>query len=366
MTVNLPKPMVPVANRPLMEYVIYLLRKHKFKDITAILYHQPEVIKSYFGDGSKFGVNISYVEAQEDYGTAGAVRYAAQNIKEPFLVISADLITDFNLEEIVKFHKGKKALATIVLTRVANPLPYGIVILNKDGQVKHFLEKPSWSEVFSDTINCGIYVLDPAVLEYIPAGRTFDFSQDLFPLLLSESKPVYGYVAAGLWKDIGNLVEYGKVHKDIFAGKEAQILKGAQISPTARIEGMGMVGEKTVVGDEVSLDNAVIGRNCQIGRGSILRQCILWDNVVVGSEVRLERATVARGTVIGDRSYIEEGAVIGEDCNIGKDANVKPYVKVWPNKVIEEGATVSRSHGLAGAVEPGDLWPLRSDRIMQC
>ena len=343
LTINIPKPMVPVANRPLMEYVIYLLRKHKFKDITALLYYQPEIIKSYFGDGSKFGMNITYVEAQEDYGTAGAVRFAAQSFKEPFLVISADLITDFNLEEVVKFHKEKKAAATIVLTRVSNPLPYGIVILNKDGRVKHFLEKPSWSEVFSDTINCGIYVLEPEVLELIPSGRPFDFSHDLFPLLLSESKPVYGYVASGLWKDIGNLVEYGKVHRDIFAGKSVQISKGAIISPSARLEGMGIIGENTMVGDEVVLTNASIGKNCQVGRGAILRECVVWDNVTIGSEARLERTTVARGTIIGERSYIEEGAVIGEECNIGRDVNIKPYVKVWPNKVIEEGATVSRS-----------------------
>lgn len=343
LTVNVPKPMVPIANRPMMEYVIYLLRKHKFRDVTALLYHQPEIIKNYFGDGSKFGVDISYIEAKEDFGTAGAVRFAAQNFKEPFLVISADLITDFDLEEVAKFHKAKKAFATIVLTRVRNPLPYGIVILNKDGRVKHFLEKPSWSEVFSDTINCGIYVLDPEVLKYIPEGRPFDFSQDLFPLLLSESQPVYGYIATGLWKDIGNLVEYGKVHIDIFGGKEFKISKDATVSPSARIEGMGIIGEKSVVSDGVSLDNAVIGRNCQIGRGASLRQCVIWDNVVIGSEARLERATVARNSIIGDRSYIEEGAVIGEECHIGKDVDVKPYVKIWPNKVIEEGATVSRS-----------------------
>jgi len=343
LTVNIPKPMIPVANRPLMEYVIYLLRKHKFKDITALLYHQPEIIKNYFGDGSKFGVNINYVEAQEDYGTAGAVRYAAQGINEPFLVISADLITDFNLEGIIKYHKEKEAAATMVLTHVPNPLPYGIVILNKEGKVKRFLEKPSWSEVFSDTINCGIYVLEPRVIEKIPEGRSFDFSHDLFPLLLSESEPLYGYVASGLWKDIGNLVEYGKVHIDVFKGKDFQISKGAVISPSAKIEGVGVVGEKTVVGDDVFLSNVSIGRNCQIARGATLRQCILWDNVIIGSEARLERTAVARGSVIGDRSYLEEGVAVGEECNIGKDVNIKPYVKIWPNKVIEEGATVSRS-----------------------
>ncbi|MDD4179628.1 MAG: nucleotidyltransferase family protein, partial [Candidatus Margulisbacteria bacterium] len=200
LTVNLPKPMVPVVNRPMMEYVVDLLKKHKFKDITALLYHQPETIKNYFGDGAKFGVNLSYVEAKEDYGTAGAVKFAAQNFRSTFLVISADLITDFDLEAAVKYHKEKGALATLVLTRVTNPLPYGIVIQNKDGSVKHFLEKPSWSEIFSDTVNSGIYILEPEVFDFIPSGRSVDFSQDLLPALLAQGKPLYGYVADGMWK----------------------------------------------------------------------------------------------------------------------------------------------------------------------
>ena len=346
LTVNIPKPMIPVANRPMMEYVIYLLRKHKFKDITALLYHQPEVIKSYFGNGSKFGVDISYIEAKEDYGTAGAVRFAAQNFKDaksPLLVISADLITDFDLEKVVKFHREKKAAATLVLTRVSNPLPYGIVITDKEGKIKRFLEKPSWSEVFSDTINCGIYVLDPEVLEYIPPGKGVDFSQDLFPLLLSEGKPLYGYIAEGLWKDIGGLKEYGKVHDDISGGKPFQIAKGAKISPTAVLKGIIIIGENSVIGDGVVLEDVAIGSNCEIRRGAALYKSILWDKVEIGSETHLFKAIIAKGAVIGDRCVLEEGAVVGEGCNIGKDASIKTYVKIWPNKFIEEGSTVSSS-----------------------
>jgi mannose-1-phosphate guanylyltransferase/phosphomannomutase len=346
LTVNIPKPMVPVANQPMMEYVIYLLRKHKFKDITALLYHQPEIIKNYFGDGAKFGVNLSYVEAKEDYGTAGAVKYAAQKFKdldEPVLIISADLITDFDLEAVARFHQQKKAAATLVLTRVANPLPYGIVITDKEGRIKRFLEKPSWSEVFSDTINCGIYVLDPAALNAIPAGRSVDFSQDLFPKLLAEQQPLYGYIAEGLWKDIGSLVEYGRAHSDIAGGKPVQIARGADIASSVRREGIIIVGEKSFVADDAVLADVSLGRNCRIGRGARLRHCVVWDDVTIGAEAQLERAIVARGSVIGDRSFLEEGVVIGEECNIGKDVNIKPYVKIWPNKVIEEGATVSRS-----------------------
>ncbi|MCU0641555.1 MAG: sugar phosphate nucleotidyltransferase [Candidatus Margulisbacteria bacterium] len=346
LTVNIPKPMVPVANQPLMEYVIYLLRKHKFKDITALLYHQPESIKSYFGDGSAFGVDLTYAEAKEDYGTAGAVKFAAQNFPdkdEPILIISADLITDFDLEAVTRYHRQKQALATLVLTRVANPLPYGIVITDKEGRIKRFLEKPSWSEVFSDTINCGIYVLDQAVLAAIPAGRSFDFSQDLFPRLLTDKKPLYGYVADGVWKDIGSLAEYARVHAEIAGAKKFQIASDAAVDPTVRREGTVIIGAGTTVAADALLAEVSIGRNCRIGPGARLRHSVIWDDVTIGAEAQLEQAIVARRSVVGDRSLLEEGTVIGEECHLGKDVNLKPYVKVWPHKVIEAGATVSRS-----------------------
>src|SRR3989339_2146202 len=234
LTINTPKPMIPVANRPLMEYIVELLAKHGIRDIIALLFHKPHIIKNHFGDGKEFGVKMSYVEAHEDYGTAGAVKLATEKFNEPFIVISADLVTNFDLTAAIKYHNSKKSSVTILLTRIANPLPYGIVITNGDGRIKRFLEKPSWSEVFSDTINTGIYILDPEILQYIPPGNSFDFSQDLFPLLLGESQPLYGYVAEGLWKDIGNLVEYGKIHTEISLEKDFKIAKGAVISSSAR------------------------------------------------------------------------------------------------------------------------------------
>jgi mannose-1-phosphate guanylyltransferase/phosphomannomutase len=343
LTINLPKPMIPVANRPIMEYIIELLAKHNFKDVSVLLYHQPHIIKNYFGDGRKYGININYIEATQNYGTAGAVRYAAFNFKEPFLVISADLITDFNLSEIIEFHNAKKAALTIVLTRVSNPLPYGIVITNKDGRIKHFLEKPSWSEVFSDTVNTGIYIVDPAVLRHVPEDLEFDFSRDLFPILLENKEKIYGCVAEGLWKDIGNLEEYGKVHAQILQG--IPFLKGKEtvVAKSARLEGLGIVGDHTVIADEARLLNCSVGNNCKIGRGCYLRESIIWDNCVIGSEVRMERAIVGRGCLVEDRTYLEENSVLSDEVRVGKDAIIRPHVRVWPGKIIEEGSIVSRS-----------------------
>ncbi len=184
-TEKLPKPMAHVANRPMMEHVVRLLERSGIVDLEVLLYFYPEKITSYFGDGSPWGVRMHYIGAEADYGTAGAVKNAESRIDGTFLVISADIITDFDLSRAIAFHRERKAAATIVLTRVPNPLQYGIVITEEDGRIVRFLEKPSWGEVFSDTVNTGIYILEPEVLSLIPAGKSFDFSRNLFPAMLA-------------------------------------------------------------------------------------------------------------------------------------------------------------------------------------
>src|SRR3989339_23035 len=320
LTVDLPKPMVRVGDRPLLEYVVGLLKKHGFTDITMLLYYQPEIIKKHFGGGENFGVKISYVEAKEDFGTAGAVKYAAKGISGTFLVISADLITDFNLSAAVVFHKEKKSLATMVLTRVENPLPYGIVILEEDGRIKQFLEKPSWSEVFSDTINCGIYCLESEVLKHIPDRKLFDFSQNLFPSLLFEGRPLYGFVADGSWKDIGDLTEY-----------RAAQMGAAYVDPSA------------IIAPDAGIEKSVIGRGCRIEAGAKVVESIVWDNVRIGAGAKIDKAIIASNVSIGANALVEEGSVVGNAAKIGAGAEVRSFVKIWPGKEIEERAVVSRS-----------------------
>ncbi|MBI5700751.1 mannose-1-phosphate guanyltransferase [Candidatus Saganbacteria bacterium] len=343
LTINVPKPMAPVANRPLMEYTIELLVKHGIKDVTALLFHKPHIIKNHFGDGKKFGVKMSYVEATQDYGTAGAVKFAADNFKEPFIVISADLITDFDLKSAIENHKAKEAALTIVLTRASNPLPYGIVITNKDGKIKRFLEKPSWSEVFSDTINTGIYIVDPKVMEYIPKEKNFDFSHDLFPQLLDKKEKLFGYVMEGMWKDIGSLEEYGRVHSELLKDLSPIIDAKAKVSKNSRMEGYGMVGVNTFIADDAAITNSIVGANCQIGRGARIRDSIIWDNAIIGSNVSFERVIIGNNCNIDDRVRLEDEVVVSDDVRIGKDAVIKPRVKIWPSKVIEEGSVVSRT-----------------------
>lgn len=343
LTVNVPKPMAPVANRPLMEYTVELLAKHGIKDITALLFHKPHIIKNHFKEGKEFGVKMSYIEAAQDLGTAGAVKLAAEKFSEPFIVISADLVTDFDLKKALAFHKSKEAAATVLLTRANNPVQYGIVIVNKDGRIKNFLEKPSWSEVFSDTINTGIYIIDPKVLDQIPEGSYFDFSHDLFPKLLAHKEKLFGLVMGGLWKDIGSIDEYTRVHAEILRDIDPIIDPTAKASTNARIEGFGMVGENTVVADDAVLIDTVIGKNCQIGRGTRIRESIIWDNAQIGADVKIERAVIGLGSQVGDRVIINDGAIVSDNVRIGSDATLRPLVKIWPSKIIEEGSVVSRT-----------------------
>ncbi|MBR2569473.1 MAG: nucleotidyltransferase family protein, partial [Paenibacillus sp.] len=218
LTLNTPKPMVPLLNRPCMEYIIELLKRHDIHQIAVTVQYLPEVIRNHFGDGSAYGVELYYAEEDTPLGTAGSIKNAAEFLDETFIVISGDALTDFNLRQAIDYHKDKDALATMVLTQVDSPLEYGVVMTDESGRVTRFLEKPSWSEVFSDTVNTGIYVLEPEILDWIPANCSYDFSLNLFPELLSNNKALYGYVAEGYWSDIGNLQQYRKSQFDMLDG----------------------------------------------------------------------------------------------------------------------------------------------------
>ena len=198
LTSNQPKPMVPIVGKPCMEHIVELLKEHGFDDIVVTLAFMPQAIRGYFGAGESHDVSIRYSVEESPMGTAGSVKLAEGALDEPFLVISGDALCDIDLGALVRFHKEKEALVTIGLKSVDNPLEFGIVVIDEDGRIERFLEKPSWGQVFTDTINTGIYVLDPEVLRHVPEGRPFDFSKELFPLLLEMGRPLYGYVAGRL------------------------------------------------------------------------------------------------------------------------------------------------------------------------
>ena len=354
-TESLPKPMAYVANRPMMEHVVRLLRRAGILDLDVLLYFYPDKITSYFGDGSPWGVRIHYIGAESDYGTAGSVKNAEPRIDGTFLVISADIITDFDLSRAIEFHREREAVATIVLTRVPNPIQYGIVITEDDGRIARFLEKPSWGEVFSDTVNTGIYLLEPEVLSLIPHGKNFDFSKNVFPEMLSRGDRLLGYIAEGYWKDVGNLDEYLNVHLDILSGKVGIEFEGKKvgkgnvwIGENSRVDFTSdlqnvVIGKDCVVGAGVSAENVVLGDGCVVEDGAVLQSSVVWPRTTIHKGARLLENIIGSDCVIRGRAFLAERAVISDHCQIGTEAVVKANVKVWPHKVVEDGAVLSSS-----------------------
>ncbi|MBI2794347.1 MAG: NTP transferase domain-containing protein [Ignavibacteria bacterium] len=354
LTMSLPKPMVPLANRPMMAHIVSLLKRHGVSDVVSLLYFQPEHITSYFGDGSAFGVEMKYVTAESDYGTAGSVKNAEPLLSERFIIISGDVLTDVDLTAAMKFHLQRKAMATIVLTRVPQPLQYGIVMTDAEGHITRFLEKPSWGEVFSDTINTGIYILESEVLSLIPEKTDFDFGKDLFPLMLRKNLPLFGYTAEGYWKDVGNLQEYQLAHADVLAGRVNIELEGArrnsavcgnnlQLSPTAHLDGLVIIGDNVTIGDKAWLSNCVIGPQVTIGAGAKLSGTVVWHDSQIGDFSEITNSVVCNDVTIGNRVTVLDNSFIAEECVIGEGARILSNLKLWPRKTVESEAVLTRS-----------------------
>jgi mannose-1-phosphate guanylyltransferase/phosphomannomutase len=346
--------MVPMMNKPMMEHIIELLKSHKITRIVTTLFYQPEAITGYFGDGSAFGVELQYRRAEADYGTAGSVRNAKDFLDEQFIIISGVVLTDFDLSAAVEYHRSRKAKATIVLTRVANPLQFGVVLTNKEGKITRFLEKPSWGEVFSDTINTGIYILEPEVLDFIPEKEEFDFSKNLFPLLLERDMGLYGFICEGYWRDIGSLNEYQDGHLDALSGKVKLTLEGMQngnsrFGAGARIQTeqknvyMSLIGKGSTIHAGAVVSNSVIGDGCEIFPGAVIRNSIIWRGSKVGAGSDLWSDVVGFDCEIGEEAVILENVFISDRCHIGRRAKLLSNIKLWPEKSVEEGAVVSRS-----------------------
>ncbi len=358
LTLRRPKPMVPVAGKPMMEHILNLLSQNGFNDAIALLYYQGEKISSYFGDGSPWGMKMSYRMAEADLGTAGSVGNAGDLIRGRFIVISGDVLTDFDLKAAIDFHGKKKALATIVLTRHPTPLQFGIVIIDDDGRIVRFLEKPAWGQVFSDTINTGIYIFEPEILEWIPKGKFFDFSMNLFPRLLEAGERLYGYVAGGYWRDVGNLREYRRANEDAlwervklrFPGErikhgdgEVWISDGASIEDGAKIEGRVLLGKNARIKKGAFVYNSVIGENSEIGAGAYVEGVVIWDEVKVGGGAHISNAVLASGVNVGESATIHEHVVIADECRIGDGATIVAGVKLWPQKVVDDRAFLTES-----------------------
>lgn len=356
LTSNAPKPMMPIANAPMMEHIVKLLRRHGFDDIVVTVAFLANHIRNHFGDGSEFGVRMVYATEETPLGTAGSVLNARDELDERFLVISGDVVTDIDLGAIARLHEDRGALATIGLTPVDNPLEFGIVITRDDGSIERFLEKPSWGQVFSDTVNTGIFMLEPEIFEHIEADRPVDFSSEVFPRLLDEGSPLYGAVVEGYWEDVGTLDAYVRAHKDVLDGRvELEIPgfeisdgvflgEGADIHPDARIDGPAIIGDYCRVEANTRLgEYTVLGTNVRVRTGADLQRAVVHDNTYIGEGVRLRATTVGRSCDLRNGVRTEEGVVLGDECFIGEHAVLGAGVKVYPFKTVEAGAVVNSS-----------------------
>ena len=358
LTSSLPKPMLPLVNRPIMEHIVSLLKGHDFREAVSLLHFNPEAIKGYFGDGSEFGVRMEYVTPEVDLGTAGAVRAAAQQVDSTFLVISGDLVTDVDLSELIAFHKEKKAAVTIGLVSVPNPLQFGVVVTDHQGRIERFLEKPGWSEVFSDRINTGIYVIEPEVLKHIPPNHPFDFSKDLFPKLLEMGVPLYGHTLEGHWRDVGDPHSYLAAHRDFWQDRVSLVPPGKLVldsqearvwaedgvlPPGVRFEGKVVLGMGAQIGAGVRLKNSVVGQGVVVGSWCEVSGSVVWDRVVLGEGALVSGAVVCSQVEIGPGATVEEECVVAEGSSIGEGALLKAGVKVWPNKRVDAPAVLSHN-----------------------
>ena len=349
LTCDCPKPMIRLMDRPVMQYALALLKHHGITSVTATLGYLPDAIRDHFGAGDDFGVDLRYTVESSPMGTAGGVRLARRFLDEPFVVLSGDGITDLDLTDAIAFHREKGALATLVLKQADNPLDYGVVLIEAAGRVRSFHEKPDWSDVVSDLVNTGIYILEPEILEYIPDDKPCDFGQELFPRLVREGLPVYGYVMQGYWCDIGDVRAYLQAHVDAMEGRicleglhprtgRVVQLPGAAVDRSAVLEGPCLIGpDARVLPGAYVGPYSVIGPGCVIGENASVKRAVLWPGA------RLERGAQARGCVLAARATLGEGAqayeesVLGTGAALGQRSVLLPGVKLWPGKRSADG-----------------------------
>jgi NDP-sugar pyrophosphorylase family protein len=336
LTVHTPKPIVPIFNRPFLLYQIDLLRQvPEVDEVILSLNYQPRRIEELFGDGSDLGIKIRYVVEPVPLGTAGAVRYAGDSLTDSVLVFNGDILAQVDLAAVLRLHRERGARATIVLTPVDNPTAYGLVETDAEGNVRRFLEKPRPEEITCNTINAGIYVLEPDTFERIPQGTAWSIERSFFPSLVADGLTFVAHIMTGYWIDIGTPAKYLQVHRDImdgrypappFAGAEpglTWVSPRARVEPGAELQGPCFVDDGAVIraGARV-LPYSVVGRQCLVDEGALIDGAIVWANGRIG------RDAVVRGSILGRHCYIGRSAVVDGQAVLGDKSVVTDYSSV--------------------------------------
>ncbi|MFA4661888.1 sugar phosphate nucleotidyltransferase [Pyrococcus kukulkanii] len=345
LTIYRPKPMMPFFNKPLMEYMLRSLVEIGVEEVIILVGYLKEKILEYFGDGEKYGVEIKYSNGENiKLGTAGALKKAERFIEDTFIVASSDVLTNLNFRDLVEFHKKKGGIATMALTKVEDPSHYGVAVLDEENRILYFKEKPKPEEAPSNLVNAGIYVFEPDIFDLIPKGKNYDFSLNLFPKMLDEGIPIYGFPFDEYWNDVGRPSTYLQATEDVFAGKlklpqitvgslKGNVEKGGSLFTGSRcilrkpnIIGFAVLGDNVEIGRDVRIERSVIFSNVVIEEGAEIREAIIGENVYIGKGVVIEA-----GSVIGDNSIIEEFSKIGANVKIWADSRVGKESIILPD-----------------------------------
>ena len=346
-----PKPMLPLVNRPFMENFVLWIKSHKIKDIIFSTGYLSENFKNYFGDGSRFGMNFTWVQEKEPLDTCGGVKNAEKYLDgNSFMVFNGDILSSIDLTKMIAFHKKKRADITISLTCVKDPSSYGLVPVDKESKVIQFIEKPEPGEAVTNLINAGIYIIEPYIMELVPEGKRYSFEKDLFPGVLDKGYSVFGYISDAYWLDVGTPQKYLMAHRDVLCKKisfkfpykevmrDIYIGKDTEYSENNFTIGPVVIGEKTIIDDSARImPVTVIGDNCHISGGTEISESIIFGSCKIGEKCRIKRAIISNNVKIGDNVIIGEYAVIGDNSEIGKNNVLKNGVKIDINSNIAPG-----------------------------
>src|SRR5215467_4692676 len=318
LTINTPKPIVPVANSPFLLYQVDLMRSGGIEDIILSLSYQPRKIEDLLKDGTDYGVRIRYAVEASPLGTGGAFKNAEEHIDSTTVVFNGDVMTSIDLSAVIQLHRERQAVATIVLTPVDNPSAYGLVETNTDGWVQRFIEKPGPNEITCNTINAGIYLLEPSVLQYMPKGEAYSFERGLFPTLLENKERVLSYTLNDYWIDIGTPKKYLEVHHDIlskrFLSKRAapNLLDRASLPAGSWVDERSIIDADVKISAGVRIENSVIGRNCRIDEGAQIVDSVVWSGNTIDADARLSGCIIGKGCYIGRSAFLPPGVVLGD------------------------------------------------------
>jgi NDP-sugar pyrophosphorylase family protein len=334
LTIHAPKSIVPIFNRPFLHYQLDLIKQvPEIDEVILSLNYQPQRIEEIFGDGRDSGIRIRYVVEPTPLGTAGAVRYAAEGLTETLVVFNGDVLTQVDLAGLIAFHRDRQARATIVLTPVDNPTAYGLVETDRARNVRRFLEKPKLEDVTCNTINAGIYVLEPETLSRIPKGVAWSIERSFFPSFIEQGETFVASIYDDYWIDIGTPEKYMQVHRDIMDGRYAAppfdghagvafVAPTAKVAEGARLEAPLFIDEGCVVqtGSRIG-PYSVLGKNCEIGEDVVLSGAILWSGAHIGREAQVRDAIIGRHANIGRNAAIGRG-VFGDNTQIAEYSRI--------------------------------------------